>query len=193
MLINGEWCQASDGGQFDINPADGKPWALIPDATADDVDRAVRAAALAGEEGPWSRMTPTDAASASKNLRSCWLMLPKSWARSKPAIPARCSKKHAGRPNILPNFSNSTAVRQIKLPAIPCPSTSPICLFSPRREPLGVIAAVVPWNSQLFLSAVEIGPALPPAIPSCLRHLNTGRLRCLLLANSSPGLAFLTA
>ena len=52
MLINGEWCQASDGGQFEsINPADGKPWALIPEATADDVDRAVRDAALAGEEG----------------------------------------------------------------------------------------------------------------------------------------------
>ena len=69
MLIDGEWCQAADGGQFEsLNPADGKPWALIPEATADDVDRAVRAAARAGEDGPWSRMTPSDRGKCLKKL-----------------------------------------------------------------------------------------------------------------------------
>ena len=41
-----------------------------------------------------------------------------------------------------------------------CRSTSPISRSTPRREPLGVVAAIVPWNNQLFLSAAKVGPAL---------------------------------
>ena len=45
MLIDGEWVGASDGAAFEsVNPTNGKVWATIPEATADDVDRAVRAA-----------------------------------------------------------------------------------------------------------------------------------------------------
>ena len=59
MLIGGEWTGASDGGTFDtFNPATGKVWAKVPEATADDIDRAVRAAHAACYDGPWARMTP---------------------------------------------------------------------------------------------------------------------------------------
>ena len=45
MLIDGAWVEASDGKIFDsVNPTNGAVWARIPEATADDVDRAVRAA-----------------------------------------------------------------------------------------------------------------------------------------------------
>ena len=43
-----------------MNPATGEPWAVIPEATDDDVDRAVEAAHRAFAEGPWSRITPTE-------------------------------------------------------------------------------------------------------------------------------------
>jgi acyl-CoA reductase-like NAD-dependent aldehyde dehydrogenase len=52
MLINGAWVDASDGARFDsVNPATGNVWASVPEATAADVDRAVRAAdaALTGD------------------------------------------------------------------------------------------------------------------------------------------------
>ena len=53
MLIDGAWVDASDGGTFDsINPATGEVWARVPEATDDDVDRAVRAADRAFNEGP---------------------------------------------------------------------------------------------------------------------------------------------
>ncbi len=43
MLIDGAWVDASDGGTFDsINPTTGQVWSRVPEATADDVDRAVR-------------------------------------------------------------------------------------------------------------------------------------------------------
>ena len=61
MYINGEFCEASDGGRFEsINPSTGEPWATAPAATEDDVDRAVKAAHHALYEGPWSKMTATE-------------------------------------------------------------------------------------------------------------------------------------
>ena len=60
MLIDGEWVGASDGTTFDsVNPSNGKIWSRIPEATADDVDRAVQAAHKAFTTGLWSKMTPT--------------------------------------------------------------------------------------------------------------------------------------
>ena len=61
MLIDGAHVPASDGATFDtFNPADGKVWATAPEATAEDVDRAVKAAHRACYEGPWSTMTPSE-------------------------------------------------------------------------------------------------------------------------------------
>ena len=60
MLIDGAWVDASDGGTFTTsNPATGEIWATVPEATADDVDRAVRAAHRACYDGPWAQMTAT--------------------------------------------------------------------------------------------------------------------------------------
>lgn len=60
MLIDGAWVEARDGGTFtSINPATGEEWAEIPEATAEDVDCAVRAADRAFREGPWAQMNAT--------------------------------------------------------------------------------------------------------------------------------------
>ena len=61
MLIDGAWVDASDGGRFDTrNPATGKVWATVPEATAEDIDRAVRAAHAAFLDGPWAKMSATE-------------------------------------------------------------------------------------------------------------------------------------
>ena len=53
MLINGQWCAASDEAAFDcIDPSTGQPWVRVPEATHADVNRAVEAASAA-LEGPW--------------------------------------------------------------------------------------------------------------------------------------------
>ena len=60
MLIDGDWVASSTGQTFpSLNPATGEAWAEIPEASAEDVDRAVRAAYRACYEGPWSQMTAT--------------------------------------------------------------------------------------------------------------------------------------
>ena len=61
MYINGEWVAAQSGKTFEsINPSDGKPWAVVPEADEVDVDTAVKAAHRAFTEGPWSTMTATE-------------------------------------------------------------------------------------------------------------------------------------
>ena len=60
MLIDGALVDAGDGARLEsINPATGEVWATFPAATAEDVDRAVRAAHRAMTEGPWAKLTAT--------------------------------------------------------------------------------------------------------------------------------------
>ena len=161
MLIDGEWCQAADGGQFEsINPADGKPWALIPDATADDVDRAVRAAARAGEDGPWSRMTPTDRGKCLKKLALLLADASEELGEIETRDTGKMFKETRWQAKYIAEFFEFYGGAADKIAGDTLPIDKPDMFVFTRREPLGVIAAVVPWNSQLFLSAVKIGPAL---------------------------------
>ena len=60
MFVNGEWIESEKRETFEsINPSTGKPWALIPEASASDVNKAVEAAYDAFSEGEWSKITPT--------------------------------------------------------------------------------------------------------------------------------------
>jgi len=69
MLIDGDGVGASDGALFDsVNPATGEVWSQVPEATTDDVDRAVRAAHRAFTSGPWASMTPTERGRCLRNL-----------------------------------------------------------------------------------------------------------------------------
>ena len=161
MLIDGEWCQAADGGQFEsINPADGKPWALIPEATADDVDRAVRAAARAGEDGPWSRMTPTDRGKCLKKLAQLLADASEELGEIETRDTGKMFKETRWQAKYIAEFFEFYGGAADKIAGDTLPIDKPDMFVFTRREPLGVIAAVVPWNSQLFLSAVKIGPAL---------------------------------
>ena len=61
MLINGDWVDSSNNTTFpSSNPTTGENWCNIPEATEEDVDRAVEAAYEAYSNGPWSKMTPTE-------------------------------------------------------------------------------------------------------------------------------------
>jgi acyl-CoA reductase-like NAD-dependent aldehyde dehydrogenase len=60
MLINGQWGNATGGGCFEsIDPNTRRPSGTVLEATAEDVNRAVRAAERAMYDGPWASMTPT--------------------------------------------------------------------------------------------------------------------------------------
>lgn len=161
MLIDGAWVPASDGGTFEtMNPASGEVWARAPEATAEDIDRAVKAAHRACYEGPWASFTPTERGACLRRLAD--LMADRS--EDLGAIETRDSGKMYAetrwQAKYISQFLMFYAGAADKINGDTLPIDKPDMFVFTDREPLGVIAAVVPWNSQLFLTAVKIGPAL---------------------------------
>ncbi len=161
MLIDGAWVDSADGGAFDsINPATGKAWATVAAATADDVDRAVQAAHRAFTSGPWSTMLPTQRGRLLRNLAGLLAERSEDLGRTECIDTGKMFKETRWQARYIAEFFHFYAGLADKVTGETLPIDRHDMLTMTTREPLGVVAAVVPWNSQLFLVAVKIGPAL---------------------------------
>ena len=161
MLINGQWVDAADGGRFEsINPSTGNAWASMPEATADDVDSAVKAAERAMYEGPWARMTPTERGKCLRTLADLLADKSEDLGRIETRDTGKMFTETRWQAKYIAEFFHFYAGCADKISGQTLPIDKPDMITLTLREPLGVIAAVVPWNSQLFLVAVKIGPAL---------------------------------
>ncbi|MDG1212284.1 MAG: aldehyde dehydrogenase [Paracoccaceae bacterium] len=161
MLIDGAWVQASDGATFDsTDPSTGKVWAQIPEATAADVDRAVRAAEHAMREGPWSEMTPTARGKTLRKLSDLMAEHSEALGRVETRDTGKMFKETRWQSTYIAEYYHFFAGAADKIAGETLPVDKPDMFVFTDREPLGVVAAVIPWNSQMFLSAVKIAPAL---------------------------------
>ena len=161
MLIDGEWKDAEDGATFDaINPATGEVWAQIPEATEGDVDRAVRAADRAFNEGAWPAMSPTQRGHCLRRLAAILVEHAEPLGQIEATDTGKLFKETRWQADYLAEFYTFFAGCADKVSGDTLPIDKPDMFVFTHREPLGVVAAVVPWNSQLFLSAIKIGPAL---------------------------------
>ena len=161
MLIDGAWVDAGDGSTFEsMNPATGEPWAVIPEATAGDVDRAVQAAHRAFTEGPWACTTPTERGRSLRRLADLLAERSEQLGRTETVDTGKMLAETRWQAKYIADFFHFYAGCADKVHGDTLPIDKPeLCVFT-TREPLGVVAAVVPWNSQLFLVAVKLGPAL---------------------------------
>ena len=161
MLIDGEWVDAQDGKTFDsLNPATGEAWATIPEATADDVDRAVKAAYRVFSEGPWASATPTARGKLLRKLGDLLAERSEQLGRTETIDTGKMLKETLWQAKYIAEFFHYYAGCADKIQGATLPIDKPDMVALTLREPLGVVAAVVPWNSQLFLVAVKLGPAL---------------------------------
>ncbi|QEW20921.1 Betaine aldehyde dehydrogenase [Marinibacterium anthonyi] len=161
MLIDGTWADASDGATFDsINPATGQVWARIPEATEADVDRAVTAAHTAFTTGPWATMTPTQRGKCLYRLGDLLAGKSESLGRTESIDTGKMLKETRWQATYIAEYFRFYAGCADKISGETLPIDKPDLFVFTKRDPLGVVAAVVPWNSQLFLVAVKIGPAL---------------------------------
>ncbi len=161
MLIDGAWVQASDGATFDsTDPSNGEVWARIPEATAADVDRAVRAAEHAMREGPWSKMTPTARGKTLRKLGDLMAEHSEALGRVETRDTGKMFKETRWQSTYIAEYYHFFAGAADKIAGETLPIDKPDMFVFTDREPLGVVAAVIPWNSQMFLSAVKIAPAL---------------------------------
>lgn len=161
MLIDGAWVGASDGQTFaSISPITGQPWALIPEATAQDIDRAVRAADRAFTSGPWATMTPSQRGKCLRKLGDLLADASESLGQAETQDTGKMLKETRWQAKYIAEFFHFYAGAADKLSGEVLPIDKPDMFVFAHRQPLGVVAAIVPWNSQLFLSAVKLGPAL---------------------------------
>lgn len=161
MLIDGAWVDASDGKMFEsTNPANGSVWSRVPEATEADVNRAVEAAHKAFLDGPWAKMTPTERGKHLRKLGDLLAERSEELGRTESVDTGKMLKETRWQAKYIAEFFHFFAGCADKVSGETLPIDKPDMFVFTKREPLGVVAAVVPWNSQLFLVAVKIGPAL---------------------------------
>src|SRR4030095_877280 len=161
MLIDGALVDAADGARLEsINPATGEVWATFPAATAGDVERAVRAAHRAMTEGPWARLTATQRGKLIHRLGDLVAEHADRMAEVETVDTGKLLRETRGQIKYVAEFYHYNAGLADKIEGATLPIDKPDMLVMTVREPIGVAAARVPWNSQLFLTALKLGPAL---------------------------------
>ena len=161
MYINGEWVNAKDGKTLEsVNPSTGKSWAIIPEASEIDVDAAVQSAHRAFAEGPWSKMTATERGKLLRRLADVLAEHSENLGHTETVDTGKLFKETRWQARYISDFFHYYAGLADKVQGDTLPIDKPNMWTITVREPLGVVAAVVPWNSQLFLVAVKIAPAL---------------------------------
>ena len=161
MLIDGKWVNASNGAMFEsINPTNGQVWSKVPEATETDVVDAVNAAYRAFSTGPWSKMTPTERGKCLRKLGDLLAEKSEPLGRTESVDTGKMLKETRWQAKYIAEFFHFYAGCADKISGETLPIDKPDLFVFTNREPLGVVAAIVPWNSQLFLVAVKVGPAL---------------------------------
>lgn len=161
MLVGGEWVDARSGKTFEsINPYTGRVWATAPEADEEDVGRAVRAAKWAFDEGPWGKMSGTERARLMRRLADLIAENAEDLATVESTDNGKLLRETGGQLKALPEWYYYFAGAADKIQGETIPSDKPNFFVYTRREPIGVVGAIVPWNSPLFLLTWKLAPAL---------------------------------
>lgn len=171
--IDGAFEDGSAGFES-LDPATGDPWAVMPEAREAEVERAVMAAHRAFRAPDWAGLT----ASARAKLLHRLADLVEREASELAALETRDTGKiiRETRAQIayVAEYYRYYAGLADKIEGAHLPIDKPDMEVWLRREPVGVVAAIVPWNSQLFLSAVKLGPALAAGCTVVLKASEEG-------------------
>jgi phenylacetaldehyde dehydrogenase len=194
LLIDGKWVQAHSGKTFEsIDPATGEVLARVAEGDKADIDLAVKAARRAFESGPWSKM------SASERGRVIWKIGDllqenleefaelETLDNGKPLSVARVADVP-----LAADLFHYMAGWATKIEGSTIPIAGPFLAYT-RREPIGVVGQIIPWNFPLLMAAWKLGPALAtgctvvlkPAEQTPLSALRLGELA--LEAGLPPG------
>ncbi len=167
LLIGGKWVPAASGRTFPTwNPADESILAHCAEGAEEDIDRAVRAARAAFEDGPWGRLTP------SERGRIVWkigdLMLQhidelaelEALDNGKTLTEARYVDLplSADAFHYMAGWATKITGQTINISAPYIPGGK-FHAYS-RREPVGVVGQIIPWNFPLLMAAWKLAPAL---------------------------------
>ncbi len=157
-----------------IDPATGAAWASMPEAQVGDVNRAVKAAETAFLGSEWAGMTATQRGKLLHRLADLVAENAPRLAELETRDTGKIIRETSAQIAYVAEYYRYYAGLADKIEGAHLPIDKPDMEVWLRREPIGVVAAVVPWNSQLFLSAVKIGPALAAGCTVVLKASEEG-------------------
>lgn len=182
LLINGEWVEAASGQTFEtLDPSNGKVLAVVSEAGPEDVDRAVKAARQAFENGPWRKM------SASERGRLIYKLADLMEAHQEEL--AQLETLDNGKPiNETRNADVPLAIDHIryyagwttKIMGQTIPVAGNYFNYT-RHEPVGVVGQIIPWNFPLLMATWKLGAALATGCTIVLKPAEQTPLSALYL------------
>ncbi len=162
VYVDGAWVPALAAERVDVvDPATDLVWGSVPECGADDVDRAVAAAARAFHEGPWPRMSPSERAAVLVRMaeevekRASLLSLTNTLENGSPV--AETAGAAANAAGILRHFATLAPVLETT-DVRPFPAGGAESVV--RRDPVGPCALIAPWNFPINLMVIKMAPAL---------------------------------
>jgi aldehyde dehydrogenase (NAD+) len=159
-VIDGCRVEAASGQRYDsVDPYLGQPWASAADGDAADVDAAV-AAARRALDGPWGQLTGFGRAALMRRLGDLIARDADRLAEIETRDTGKLLREMRGQLGTIPQWFSYFSGLADKLEGTTIPGDKPNFLVYTRREPAGVVAAIVPWNSPLLLLCWKLAPAL---------------------------------
>ncbi|HFV9230526.1 TPA: (Z)-2-((N-methylformamido)methylene)-5-hydroxybutyrolactone dehydrogenase [Acinetobacter baumannii] len=173
LYINGQF--ESGAATFEsINPATGEVWAHMPEARTDEVNRAVQAASQALKAPEWAGLTASQRGKLLYKLADLIEKAAPQLAQIETSDTGKIIRETSSQIAYVAEYYRYYAGIADKLEGSFLPIDKANMQAWIVREPVGVVAAIVPWNSQLFLSAVKVGPALAAGCTVVLKASEDG-------------------
>lgn len=161
LFINNEWVDPAGGEWFDsTEPFSGSTWAQIPRGDAIDVDRAVQAAAVAFDAPEWRDITATQRGELLRKLAGLVEQNVALLAETEQRDNGKLMAEVSGQVKNVAQWFYYYAGLADKVQGHVVPINKPGVFNYIKYEPLGVVAAITPWNSPLALTVWKMAPAL---------------------------------
>ncbi|MBZ3906374.1 aldehyde dehydrogenase [Streptomyces griseiscabiei] len=161
MFIDGESRKAAGGEWFPTdNPYLGTPWAEIAKGTERDVDDAVRAAHRALHSGPWAELTASARGALLRRLGDTIAANARRLAETEVRDNGKLFTEMHGQVGYVPQWFHYYGGLADKVEGTVPPLDKKGYFAYTKKEPVGVVAVITPWNSPLLLLAWKIAPAL---------------------------------
>lgn len=184
MFIDGEWREAHDGRWREVvDPTSGKPFARVPEAGEPDVTAAVSAARRTFEAGVWSGWTPAQRAACLFRLADRLEAVSGELATAESAQTGKslAHVRDSENPFSIDNLRYFAGLAR-RLDGLAAGEYAAGLTSYVRREPVGVVAAVTPWNYPLMMAVWKLGPALAAGNTVVIKPAEHTPLTTLMLA-----------
>ena len=160
MYIDGQWVESESGKTIEtLNPENNEVWATVPEANKKDVDKAVKAAQKAFDNS-WSNLHPRDRAKYLKSLANQLRDNAEHLGTIETKDTGKIFRETKTQANYIAEYYDYFAGLADKVEGTVVPIDKADMQVTTTRIPIGVVAAIIPWNSQMLLTAVKLAPAL---------------------------------